>query len=267
MLFKYKGKPKEGDYLLCTVRNIVNHSVFVNFDEYPRTSGMIHISEISPGRIRNIRDYVVEGKKIICMVLKVKRDRDQYDLSLRRVQVNKKRRKLEEIKHEQKSEKILELTTSHLEMDFKKAYNEITAEVFKDYEMLHKLFNEVALEDESKLAKYVKDKKLHDALLENIKLRIKPEEVEIKRFVQITSYDSEGAKLIRETFKKVEEFIKDKDVKLSYLGSSKYSVIIKSPDFESAEEIYSKIKETIEDSMGEESTIVFEAPQKGQKHS
>ena len=68
MLYKKQGYPEEEELVLCTVTNVQHHSVFVNIDEY-NLSGMIHISEVSPGRIRNIRDYVKEGKVIVCKVL------------------------------------------------------------------------------------------------------------------------------------------------------------------------------------------------------
>src|SRR3989338_4467339 len=64
MLFRKQGFPEEGDLVLCTVTSVQFHSVFVDIDEYGK-GGMIHISEIAPGRIRNIRDFVIEGEKII----------------------------------------------------------------------------------------------------------------------------------------------------------------------------------------------------------
>ena len=63
MLLKKEGFPEEEELVLCTVLSVYHHSVFVKLDEYDK-KGLIHISEVSPGRIRNIRDYVVEGKKL-----------------------------------------------------------------------------------------------------------------------------------------------------------------------------------------------------------
>ena len=62
MLLKKQGFPEESELVLCTVTSVQYHSVFVDIDEYGK-SGLIHISEVSPGRIRNIRDFVKEGKK------------------------------------------------------------------------------------------------------------------------------------------------------------------------------------------------------------
>ena len=91
---KKKGFPEEDDIVLCTVKKILYHSVFVTLDEYDNLEGMIHISEIAPGRIRNIRDYVREGKKLVCKVLRVRKEKGHFDLSLRRVNEGQRRRAL-----------------------------------------------------------------------------------------------------------------------------------------------------------------------------
>jgi translation initiation factor 2 alpha subunit (eIF-2alpha) len=70
-----------GDVVLCTVDRIVGTTVFVHIEG--NGEGSIILSEIAPGRIRNIRDYVVPKKKIICKVLRISGDR--IELSLRRV--------------------------------------------------------------------------------------------------------------------------------------------------------------------------------------
>ena len=70
MLYRRLGFPEDGELVLCTVTKVQSHSVFVRLDEFDK-GGMIHISEVSPGRIRNIRDFVIEDK--IILDLKAKR--------------------------------------------------------------------------------------------------------------------------------------------------------------------------------------------------
>ena len=72
---------EEGDLVLTTVDRIIGTSVFVKLEN--GDEGCIVFSEIAPGRIRNIRDYVFPQKKIICKVLRISGDR--IDLSFRRV--------------------------------------------------------------------------------------------------------------------------------------------------------------------------------------
>jgi len=82
MFYKKKDFPEEGEIVLCTVKKILYHSVFVNLDEYENKEGIIHISEISPGRIRNIRDFVKENKTIVCKVLRTNKEKNQFQICL-----------------------------------------------------------------------------------------------------------------------------------------------------------------------------------------
>ena len=115
MLIKRSGFPEESDLVMCTVNNIQHNSIFVSIHEYDK-QGMITISEIAPGRIRNIRDYVAEGKVVVCKVLYVNVERGYIDLSLRRVSEGQRRTKNDEVKQEMKAEKILEMTAHHLKI-------------------------------------------------------------------------------------------------------------------------------------------------------
>ena len=56
-----------GDVVLCTVDRIAGTVVFVKIEG--NGEGSVIISEIAPGRIRNLRDYVVPKKRIVCKIL------------------------------------------------------------------------------------------------------------------------------------------------------------------------------------------------------
>src|SRR3989344_2989018 len=95
---------KENDFVLCTVSRIESTGVFVKIEGY-NFEGAITLSEISPGRIRNIREFVSVGKKIVCKVLRKKDDR--IELSLRRVSAKDRNAILEHYKKERIFESIL----------------------------------------------------------------------------------------------------------------------------------------------------------------
>ena len=81
-----------GDFVICIVDRIVGTMVFVKIEGEEREGSLI-LSEVAPGRIRNLRDYVVPKKMIVCKVLRVSNDR--IDLSLRRVSPKEKKEVLE----------------------------------------------------------------------------------------------------------------------------------------------------------------------------
>ena len=231
MIFKKTGMPEEGELVLCTISKIMYHSVFADLDEYGK-SGMIHISEISPGRIRNIRDFVAEGKKVVCKILKIDQEKGHIDLSLRRVNENQKRGKLDEVKQEQKAERIIEFVAQKQGKKLEELYDEIKGSILKKYENMSACFQDVVASGVSLEDLGVK-KSLADQLEEIIKQRIKLPEVELKGDLLLQTYDPDGVEMIRSAISKAQE--KSDKVEIKYLGAGKYSVSLKATDYKEAE--------------------------------
>lgn len=228
MFTKKKGYPEEEELVLCTVTGINPHSVFCRLDEYDNRSGMIHISEIAPGRIRNIKEHVHMGKKVVCKVLRINEERGHIDLSLRRVNEGQKRNKLNEIKQEQLASKITEHVAKELKQDPIKLYKTLN-EKLADYGSLFGAFEDVT-HDALDLAKIV-DKKTADTLTEAIKSRIKPPEVHIDGSLTLTSYAPDGVEEIKKTLKHATKAGAD----VNYLGAGSYHIEVKAEDYKTAE--------------------------------
>jgi len=218
------------------------HSVFVYIDEYQNLEGMIHISEISPGRIRNLRDFVKEGKKIVCKVLRIKRERNQIDLSLRRVNQSERIKKNNNYKQEQKAEKLLEHIGKKLNLKIEEAYKKIGYKVINEYESLYSGFQNFVLEPEL-ISSLELDKKEEKIVLEIIQDKIKPPEVTISAFITIQNKNSNGIEIIKETLLK----LKDNNLEIQYISAPKYKLTIKAPDYKTAESTFRDIQEKFEE--------------------
>ena len=240
MILKKEGFPEEGELLLCTVTKIFGHSVFVNIEEYNK-QGMIHISEISPGRIRNLRDYVVEGKKIVCVVLRVNKEKGHVDLSLRRVNDNQRRRKLESIKQEQKAEKILDYVAKELNKDPKQFYEAISEKIFKKYSNLNDCFFDV-VKGEITLKELGIEKESAEKLTDMIKERMKPPKIIISGNLSLKSYDGDGIEIIKQALKKAEDSGKE-SVVIKYAGGGTYNVMVTADDYKQAEKILKDVSD------------------------
>ncbi len=210
---------------------------FCKLDEYDKT-GMIHISEVSPGRIRNIRDYVQEGKKVVCKVLRIDKIKGHIDLSLRRVTEMQKRKKTDEIKREQKSEKIVEIVAKELKKDTKEVYDNISSKIFEKYEYLAQCFDDVVSESVN-LEKLGIDANTAKILTEVVKEKIKPVEVQIKGKLDLVSYAPDGVEIVKHALKKAGDVNKE-DIILKYVGAGKYSLLVKAPDYKEAEKLLEK---------------------------
>ena len=238
MLPDKNSYPQESELILCTVTKVLPHSVFCRIEEYGKT-GMIHISEVSPGRIRNIRDFVKEGKVIVCKVLRVNLERGHIDLSLRRVNESQRRNKLSQIKQEQLAEKIVETAARALNLDPKKVYEELSEKLLKDYEGLYPAFQDVA-EDLADLEKLGVKKQVAAALKDVIIQRIKPAEVVVEGDLKLRSYEPDGVKAVINSLKKA----KAEGAEVTYLAAGNYRLRVKAADFKEAEGILSRAAES-----------------------
>jgi len=241
MFYKKKGYPESGEIVICTVKKVLPHSIFCYIDEYEGKEGMIHISEVSPGRIRNIRDYVKEGKKVICKVLKIDLDKGHIDLSLRRVNQAQKINKNQSYKQEQKAEKLLELVGKNLKKTLGDMYKEIGHKLIEDYDSLYESFQEIVANPD--LIKELKlDKKLEKELLETVLDKIKAPEYKITAIIKLELHTTDAIETIKKLFSKIEK----EGIEVFYISAPKYKIEIIAEDYQTAEEELEEIQEFLE---------------------
>ncbi len=221
--------------MLCKVNKVTYNSVFVNLEEY-RKQGMIHISEVSPGRIRNINDFVKQGKTVVCKVLKVNEERGHIDLSLRRVNDNQKRKKLNMIKLELKAEKIIEDVAKKLGLNFEEFYYKVAEVPMQEFDSVYAAF-EAVIEDDYDLSNLNLSKKETEALEKVIKERIKPKSVEIHGVISVKTYEPNGVELVKQTLK----VMKDDSISIKYLGAGKFKFELVAQDYPKAEALLKRV--------------------------
>lgn len=240
-----KDLPEESEVVICTVKTILKDSIFISLDEYENKEGLIHISEIAPGRIRNIRDYVKEGKKIVCLVLRVNKEKGHVDLSLRRASQSLRANKNESVKQEKKAEKLLEAACKKLNIDLDKMYDLIGNKIIQKYGALYPCLQEIVIKDESVLTSLGLDKKIAAEIVKIVKERIKPPEVRVDGTLSLMSKAPNGVDFIKKALKDAEDLAKSKkyDLRIIYLGAPRYKLTIKSTDYKIAEKELSEISE------------------------
>jgi len=251
MKLQKTGFPEEDELVLCTVTAINPYSVFVTLDEYNGRTALIHISEVSPGRIRNIRDFVKEGKKIVCKVLRINKEKGHVDLSLRRVNEAQRRAKLDDIKKQQLVEKIIEHIAKKNKKESKKILEDIAEKILKKYDSIFEAF-ELVVQNKLDLKNLI-DKKLAEELTEEIKQRISLPEVRIGGVITLTTYAQNGVDLIKNTLKLCEKA----GAKIKYAGGGTYNIEIISDNYKTAEK---KLKKAITDAetFAQKNKIKFE---------
>lgn len=88
-------KYEKGSITTGCVTGIEKYGIFVGLDEY--YSGLIHISEISDGFVKNVSDYVNLGETIKVKVLESNDDECHVKLSIKDIDYRIENRKLQKI--------------------------------------------------------------------------------------------------------------------------------------------------------------------------
>lgn len=91
-------KYKENSIVEGRVTGIEKYGVFVSLDEY--YSGLIHISEISNGFVKDINDFVSIGDTIKVKIIEKEDDECHLKLSIKNIKYKvkfKERKKIEEV--------------------------------------------------------------------------------------------------------------------------------------------------------------------------
>jgi len=230
---------KEKDCVLCTVNKIEGTTVFLKIDN--NGEGTMITSEVAAGRIRNLRDYVVPGKKIVCKILKIEPSGNAY-LSLRRV-TGKERQEV--MDRYEKERNLLSVVRTISKEKSGSIWEKIKA---KEPSVLE--FFEKAKEDSKLLSEYFSDEEA-EKILQILKEK-KEKEIEVKKDFRLSSDKSDGIERIKAIL------MPNKD-KITYLGASRYVIKLKEKDYKQANSIVNAILQEIERKAKEEKmTFSFE---------
>jgi len=111
------------------------YGAFCSLAEYPDLEGFLHISEVAPRWIKNIHEFISEGQRHVVKVHHVDRAKNQVDVSIKRVNEEEKKRKLEGVQNEKRGKKLLELSLKNAKVktDFATAKKEIEKKKRSNY--------------------------------------------------------------------------------------------------------------------------------------
>jgi len=218
---------EEGDIVLCTVDWIVGTTVFVHISDSGKDlEGSIVFSEVAPGRIRNIRDYVVPKKMIVCKILRI--SGSHIDLSLRRVTLKEQKEVKERYKQERSFISILKTVLGEKVEDvFEKISEKGTYNFIQEIkENPKKLEALVGLNNGKKV-------------LEILNAQKQKKQV-IKKEIFLKSSEPNGIEIIKSILGNV------KDAEVMYISAGKYSLKREDPDLKQADQKLREILDTIE---------------------
>jgi len=238
VVLKKRNLPVENDLVMCTVTKVFAHGAFAKLDEYQDKDGFIHISEVASTWIKNIRDFVKEGQKVVAKVLNVETAKGHIDLSIRRVSEAQRKNKTQDWKRAQKSDKLLEIVSKDIKKTLNQAYKEVGFPLDEKYGEIYTGLEELTISGKSVL----KDLDIPDEWIEPL-IKVANENIVlptvcITGFLELTSTLPNGIEVIKEAliFARDSDYPEDIKVETKYLKAPRFSISVTAPEYKEAEE-------------------------------
>lgn len=170
--------------------------------------------------------------------------RKHVDLSLRRVKDSERRWKVQQLKREQRAEKLLELVAVKFEKSLDEAYEEVGFALQDKFGDIYSALESV-VKDKSVLADVVKDQRWVDALSEVAASAVKPPSYKVVGHLDLSCTSSNGVEVIKSAMIDARDSTKgnEVDVELYYVGSPRYRIEVTAPSYKAAENAMQKAVE------------------------
>jgi translation initiation factor 2 subunit 1 len=229
--------PEVGELVVATVLRVQGYGAYVSLDEYDQKEGLLHISEISSRWVRNIRNHVRQGQKVVLQVLRTDPGKGQVDLSLRRVSKDERRKKIESWKKSRKAETLLTAVANQLGIDIKKLYETEAFKLVEEFGSLYDGLEAAAKSGSEVLIVLGLKENVAKTIADIVKDKIIIKGVTIQGIFELSSMSYNGINEIKEVFSKSIDLAEENDseIQVSTMGAPKYRIELTADDYKKAE--------------------------------
>ena len=250
-----KPLPEPGEVVICTVREITSHGIYVNLDQYDGTNGFLHVSEISTGWVRNIDRVAKVSQKLVLKVIRVNRTRREIDLSLRQVTNEERRAKVIEWKREERALAIMGTVRKKLGLDDAQEKS-LREKLEEQFGTLYDALEMGAKKGEKGLAPVELPEKTVKVIAEVASEKIIPPKYEVGALVEVSSRSPDGINQVKKTLMAAAS-APSAEVRITYAGAPRYRVRITADDYKQAEKALDTVLEKIKDGVGKHDVFSF----------
>ena len=237
---KKKKMPELDELVVATVTKVFPYGAFCNIEDY-NIDAFLHVSEVSSGWVKNIRNFLKEGQKLVVRVHRVIPEKNMVDISLKRVTEAEQQRKLEGIKRDKRVTKLLEVAKSKIKQT-DLGIDEVKSILNSSFDDAFSAFEEIINGNEDALKKTKLPKEWIDAIIETAKENIKKQVRVVKGIITLKCTKEDGLDVLKELLK-----VKpNSGISIHYLGAPSYQITVEGDDYKSCEKKLKSFIENIE---------------------
>ncbi len=226
--------PKVGEHVIATVSKVARFGAYCRLLEYDNLEVFLPIREVSSGWIKNIREYVHEGQKVVCSVLFYDKDKGTIDVSLKRVTQSQAKEKIRVYNYEKRLTALFAQAIKMAGM-----YEEKPALVQKALSEFTTYTNliENAISNTEEFKKSTLPKKLKDTLLESYEANRKKRQYIVAYTMKLATFNTmSGVTEIKDIITAVKRL----GIAVNYIGAPHYRLVAEGENYAEAED---KIKQ------------------------
>lgn len=239
MTLRKRDFPEIGELVIATPIKIYDHGAYVNLDEFDKV-GYIPIGEVASTWVKNIRDYIKEGHKLVLKVIRVDERKGHIDLSLKKVTDRERKEKLIQWKRSKKAEKILEEVALELKKPMKEAIEKVGILLEDHFGDLYTAMEASVINGPKILVEAGISEIWAQKIYEISKHHIELPTVKVSGVLTLRSMKPKGVEDIKAALLLGEE---REGVEITNLGSPRYRIEVTARDYKTAEAI---LKETVD---------------------
>ncbi len=229
--------PYVGMNVVVTVDKLEEHGAYVTIDSFNGLRGYLPINEIASGWVKNIHDYVKEGRKIPLKVILVDPSKSQIVLSLKKISSGEQEKTLSEWNKEKKVEAVVMVAAKALGKTKEEAYREVIWPLEEKYGDAYAALASALEQGSDVLKKAGISDQWVTTLYPLLERHVKVENVTISFKFSLFFEGKGGINKVKEAFSYLTDIAENKGLKLrvSYLSAPTYLVKMSNTSYKELE--------------------------------
>ncbi|MCX8197225.1 MAG: translation initiation factor IF-2 subunit alpha [Candidatus Micrarchaeota archaeon] len=256
--------PQQDELVLVTVKKIVPYGAFCTLDEYNGKEAFVHISEVAPRWIKNIHEFLSEGQHLVAKVWRVDVEKNQIDISLKRVTDAERKAKLEESRKERRAAKLFEVALK-LAKSTKNEESGARQALIEKYGSLVEALEEIGAKGQAAIEGLKIEKGLAKALIEVATRNARKAKAEVSGLLTLYSHAPDGIHRIKKILQLSPAAVQGAEISIHYLGAPKYQIKVVADDYKTAEKMLSDAASQILSAAKEEGAVAEFSRTQGRK--
>lgn len=223
--------PSVGEMVITRIDKVMQFSAHCKLIEYGDIDAFLPIREVSSGWIKNIHEYIHTGQIVVCKVIFIDRDKGTIDISIKKVNQNDAKEKLNTYNLEKRLTSLFQQAMKEARVSPKDQRDAYVSYVLASFGSFTR-FMKGAADSTEDFANAKLPKKLKDTLQRLIEASRGHSEHKVAYLLTLSTFDTRsGIEQIRALLQDVEKA----HVEVEYIGAPKYRLIAEGPDYPAAE--------------------------------